>query len=219
LCGASITREDMSTRKQDTRSNSFESFSKAKHDVQQRSRRASISAYPERTRSGSLCLSDDSWVQSPQHKVEWVDETKVKSCRGCEKTFSLIIRKHHCRNCGDVFCGTCSSFRIELPGYSDQQRVCLHCVTTLVTDSAPPPRSPQPPRAPCDTAVNTSLPDDLDDLFSEIIEADSDHENQPVRPRRALSSVSRPPRKLFQAVVQTPLPVKGDISQKVPAFE
>lgn len=196
-------------RKTDLRSNSFESFARAREQQPVlRNRRASISSYPERTRSPSICLSDDSWVYSPQQKVEWVDETKVNDCRGCSKPFSMIVRKHHCRNCGDVFCGTCSSFKILLPSYTERQRVCLHCVTHLAADCRLPPRSPDAPGYPSELAVNTSLPDDLDNLFHEIIENEKEEgefQGHPItKPRRAVSSVSRPPRKLFSSVLPVP---------------
>lgn len=196
---------DKPIRKADVRSNSFESFARAKqaHQPILRNRRASISSYPERVRSSSICLSDDSWVYSPQQKVEWVDETKVNDCRGCHKPFSMIVRKHHCRNCGDVFCGACSSFKILLPNFNERQRVCAICITLLASDA--PPRSPDAPGYPSELAVNTSLPDDLDDLFEEIIGNNEDFQQDPVvRPRRSVSSVSRPPRKLFSAGLPLP---------------
>ena len=199
-------------RKNQHRSNSFESFAHVKHQQKDqpilRNRRASISSYPERARSPSICLSDDSWVYSPQQKFEWVDESKVHECRGCNKAFTMIIRKHHCRHCGDVFCGTCSSFRINLPNFPDRQRVCLHCVPHLVAEARAPPRSPDAPGRPSSGAINTSLPDDLDDLFDEIIENDDDY--QPVsKPRRSMSAASRPPRKLFSVSLPIPAEQQG----------
>jgi hypothetical protein len=32
----------------------------------------------------------------------------------CKATFTMIRRRHHCRNCGGLFCGACSSKRIAL---------------------------------------------------------------------------------------------------------
>lgn len=200
---------DKEIRKSDLRSNSFESFARVKYEQPiLRNRRASISSYPERQRSPSICLSDDSWVYSPQQKIEWVDEAKIHDCRGCHKPFSMIVRKHHCRHCGDVFCGTCSSFKILLPSYYERQRVCVNCVTQLASDA--PPRSPDAPGYPSELAVNTSLPDDLDDLFDEIIENDKDYQKTPIlKPRRAVSSISRPPRKLFANGLPIPPQLNG----------
>jgi hypothetical protein len=47
----------------------------------------------------------------------WVDDKSVISCYNCQESFSFINRKHHCRNCGKVFCKTCSDFWIEIPNH------------------------------------------------------------------------------------------------------
>lgn len=47
---------------------------------------------------------------------KWVDDTSTKKCMRCEKAFSLTIRKHHCRECGGVFCDACSSRKLIING-------------------------------------------------------------------------------------------------------
>lgn len=50
----------------------------------------------------------------------------------CKKTqFTLLIRRHHCRNCGAVVCGPCSPKKFLLPSGSKPQRVCLDCYDNL----------------------------------------------------------------------------------------
>lgn len=57
---------------------------------------------------------------------EWADGD---SCHRCRVQFTLINRKHHCRNCGQVFCGNCSQKTISLPkfGIEKEVRVCDTC--------------------------------------------------------------------------------------------
>ncbi|EPQ06943.1 RUN and FYVE domain-containing protein 1 [Myotis brandtii] len=40
--------------------------------------------------------------------------------------------KHHCRNCGHIFCNTCSSNELALPSYPKPVRVCDSCHTLLL---------------------------------------------------------------------------------------
>ena len=36
-------------------------------------------------------------------------------CLQCKSTFSFLIRKHHCRRCGGLFCDYCSSRKLLIP--------------------------------------------------------------------------------------------------------
>eukprot|EP01105_Mastigella_eilhardi_P020568 TRINITY_DN4906_c0_g1_i1.p1 TRINITY_DN4906_c0_g1~~TRINITY_DN4906_c0_g1_i1.p1 ORF type:complete len:850 (-),score=198.59 TRINITY_DN4906_c0_g1_i1:130-2679(-) len=56
----------------------------------------------------------------------------AKSCRLCGKQFSVINLKHHCRNCGKVFCGACSGKRRVLHNLGGKpRRVCDTCYDFL----------------------------------------------------------------------------------------
>ncbi|EDV27378.1 uncharacterized protein TRIADDRAFT_20773, partial [Trichoplax adhaerens] len=61
---------------------------------------------------------------------EWTDGDE---CHLCHVNFSLIQRKHHCRKCGQVFCGQCSSKSSTIPqfGIEREVRVCDHCYNQL----------------------------------------------------------------------------------------
>ncbi|RNF04886.1 putative phosphatidylinositol (3,5) kinase [Trypanosoma rangeli] len=37
----------------------------------------------------------------------WVDDRYAVRCRGCDARFNVMRRRHHCRNCGQVFCSEC----------------------------------------------------------------------------------------------------------------
>ena len=57
---------------------------------------------------------------------EWADSN---TCHRCRTEFGVINRKHHCRACGQVFCGKCSSKTATLPkfGIEKEVRVCDAC--------------------------------------------------------------------------------------------
>lgn len=58
---------------------------------------------------------------------QWVDDASVSECPECTSEFSLLIRKHHCRKCGGIFCWQCSNYTLVLPSSNKPQRVCQAC--------------------------------------------------------------------------------------------
>ncbi|GMI72281.1 hypothetical protein like AT1G61690 [Hibiscus trionum] len=63
-------------------------------------------------------LRGNNWVADASH------------CQGCSSQFTFINRKHHCRRCGGLFCGTCTQKRMVLRGQGDSPvRICEPCKT------------------------------------------------------------------------------------------
>ncbi|XP_078509462.1 RUN and FYVE domain-containing protein 1 isoform X1 [Lissotriton helveticus] len=62
----------------------------------------------------------------------WLKDDEVMQCKQCEREFSISRRKHHCRNCGDIFCNSCSSNELSLPSYPKPVRVCDVCHNLLL---------------------------------------------------------------------------------------
>ncbi|XP_054983907.1 RUN and FYVE domain-containing protein 1 isoform X2 [Sorex araneus] len=62
----------------------------------------------------------------------WLKDDEATHCKQCEKEFSISRRKHHCRNCGHIFCNACSSNELALPSYPKPVRVCDSCHTLLL---------------------------------------------------------------------------------------
>ncbi|KRX94914.1 Lateral signaling target protein 2 -like protein [Trichinella pseudospiralis] len=65
----------------------------------------------------------------PKFGVPWVPDEECDGCSLCEMKFSFIRRRHHCRCCGKIFCGRCTSNTLPLPalGYAKAVRVCDRC--------------------------------------------------------------------------------------------
>ena len=76
-------------------------------------------------RLGSIASEDGTFVPP-----RWELDQEVDRCRRCTSEFDWINRKHHCRYCGKIFCGKCSSHRMLLPrefNTTDVERVCHSC--------------------------------------------------------------------------------------------
>jgi hypothetical protein len=72
------------------------------------------------------------------HAARWKRDNEVNKCEKCEKQFTVMRRRHHCRRCGGIFCDLCSSWKVDLAialaGESNKTvtnvrnaRVCQQC--------------------------------------------------------------------------------------------
>ncbi|XP_063963079.1 myotubularin-related protein 4-like isoform X1 [Lytechinus pictus] len=97
----------------------------------------------EENRSHSRCnsiRSDVSWEQIDEgdtSRTLWIPDHAVSHCSLCNSRFNLVVRKHHCRNCGQIFCASCSNFFIAIPREQlyQPQRVCQPCHQRLEVDA------------------------------------------------------------------------------------
>ncbi|XP_029107242.1 RUN and FYVE domain-containing protein 2 isoform X2 [Scleropages formosus] len=62
----------------------------------------------------------------------WLKDRDATHCKLCEKEFSISRRKHHCRNCGEIFCNACSDNELPLPASPKPVRVCDTCHALLL---------------------------------------------------------------------------------------
>lgn len=77
--------------------------------------------------------------------VRWVPDSECEQCTACSSPFTLVRRRHHCRNCGRIFCGNCSTNQIAIPelGYDKKVRVCDLCFDSRIDRSPQLQLSPQ----------------------------------------------------------------------------
>ncbi|KAJ3692815.1 hypothetical protein LUZ60_011910 [Juncus effusus] len=68
-----------------------------------------------------------------EEKYHWVPDESAKKCTSCGGEFNPFNRRHHCRNCGDIFCDKCSQGRISLTSEENapQVRVCDRCMAEV----------------------------------------------------------------------------------------
>ncbi|XP_078532420.1 WD repeat and FYVE domain-containing protein 3 isoform X3 [Lissotriton helveticus] len=83
-----------------------------------------------RGRVFSWSVSDQPGRSAADH---WVKDEGGDSCSDCTVRFSLTERRHHCRNCGQLFCQKCSRFQSEIKRLkiSSPVRVCQNCYFNL----------------------------------------------------------------------------------------
>lgn len=71
-------------------------------------------------------------VTQSMKDMKWAEDKDAAQCQQCNQPFSLARRKHHCRNCGGIFCNSCSDYTMPLPSSAKPVRVCDSCYTTLL---------------------------------------------------------------------------------------
>ncbi|TYZ60575.1 hypothetical protein PybrP1_006532 [[Pythium] brassicae (nom. inval.)] len=85
----------------------------------------------------SVSTTSSSWSPSsimPRQDTvsgHWADDSACRGCSKCERAFTIVNRRHHCRICGHIFCHACSRTRMVLSTSPSEipkrQRVCDPC--------------------------------------------------------------------------------------------
>ncbi|KYO43336.1 FYVE and coiled-coil domain-containing protein 1 isoform X1 [Alligator mississippiensis] len=73
----------------------------------------------------------------------WLGDTEVNQCLDCQKEFSWMLRRHHCRICGRIFCYyCCNNYMMTKSG--KKERSCRTCFNKprVVVDNAEGSGSP-----------------------------------------------------------------------------
>lgn len=73
-------------------------------------------------RRRSTVKRDAEEFQNRHGELAWQDDSQITRCTGCKTKFTLTNRKHHCRECGKVFCGKCASYNVVVN--ATLKRVC-----------------------------------------------------------------------------------------------
>ncbi|XP_077943418.1 phosphatidylinositol-3,5-bisphosphate 3-phosphatase MTMR3 isoform X3 [Gasterosteus aculeatus] len=94
------------------------------------------------SRCSTELFSETSWEQVDKQDTEvtrWYPDHLAAQCYGCESRFWLVARKHHCRNCGNVFCASCCDQKLPVPSQQlfEPSRVCKTCYGSLKLSPAP----------------------------------------------------------------------------------
>ncbi|XP_065594864.1 myotubularin-related protein 3 isoform X2 [Cyrtonyx montezumae] len=93
------------------------------------------------SRCSTEIFSEASWEQVDKQDTEvtrWLPDHLAAHCYGCDSAFWLASRKHHCRNCGNVFCSSCCNQKVPVPSQQlfEPSRVCKSCYSSLQPSSA-----------------------------------------------------------------------------------
>ena len=69
--------------------------------------------------------------------AKWLNDDAASSCK-CGNAFSLTIRRHHCRGCGNLFCSSCTTTSpLGQYGFAAAVTSCLRCASPFVAKADP----------------------------------------------------------------------------------
>ncbi|XP_041949393.1 myotubularin-related protein 4 isoform X3 [Alosa sapidissima] len=93
-------------------------------------------------------FSEGSWDRIERKDTEvtrWVPDHMASHCFNCDSEFWIAKRRHHCRNCGNVFCKDCCHLKLPIPDQQlyDPVLVCNTCHDLLLESRTREIRSQQ----------------------------------------------------------------------------
>eukprot|EP00051_Salpingoeca_urceolata_P017225 m.233038 g.233038 ORF g.233038 m.233038 type:complete len:745 (-) comp18893_c0_seq2:27-2261(-) len=71
--------------------------------------------------------------QRQSETATWQPDHLVTKCSGCRTSFSMFVRKHHCRHCGKIYCNECCNNWFQRASSSKPARVCDGCQERIVS--------------------------------------------------------------------------------------
>ncbi|KAF5396280.1 hypothetical protein PHET_10281 [Paragonimus heterotremus] len=74
---------------------------------------------------------------SALQEAQWTADSLVPNCSQCHLVFSVSRRRHHCRNCGLIFCHFCSTQTMALPSAASQCASAIGVTICYIIDTQP----------------------------------------------------------------------------------
>lgn len=93
-------------------------------------RRNYVHAQSESTELSPTPIDHNSFLRPPQ----WIPDSDAPRCMSCSTQFTPFRRRHHCRNCGLIFCHFCSKNTAVLIFSRGPVRVCNECFLKTQTE-------------------------------------------------------------------------------------
>ncbi|XP_030059135.1 FYVE and coiled-coil domain-containing protein 1 [Microcaecilia unicolor] len=116
--------------------------------------------------------------QKVRAEERWLGDLEVNHCLDCQKPFSWMVRKHHCRLCGRIFCYYCCNNYVMTKHSSKKERCCQACfnkATSMVDSETETEAGKQPAQQSsdtphtCDVTVTDEVSKTLEDTVYHII--------------------------------------------------
>ena len=134
-----------------------------------RSLQQSISPVPTQNGSYSVYINTDNQTEEREEETstvlfhskikKWVSDDLVESCHNCKKQFSMLVRKHHCRSCGHIYCYECANNFAHFPKnlLTLEEPNALPKLASFSSETPAPTPAPTPSQTPVPNQPSTPL--------------------------------------------------------------